>query len=72
MNWVAVLGGQVEINIIQRMPEQMYRRKGTIVCPGKVTADVSSALWEITVKESASNSVSGTSWAFLPHLPQNI
>lgn len=61
MNWVPMLGGQVEINIIQRMPEQMYRRKGGIVCLGKVTADVSSALWEVTVKESASNSVSVTS-----------
>lgn len=51
------------------MPEQIYRKKGGIVCPGKVTANVSLTLCEINVKESTTNLVSDTNGSFLPPPP---
>lgn len=74
MNWVVMLEwvtkwkyGYWEL----LMSEQISRRKRGIICPGKVTADVSSTPWVICVKESTLNSVSSTSGSFLPHLPPN-
>lgn len=34
------------------MPEQIYRKKGGIVCPGKVTANVSLTFCEINEKDN--------------------
>lgn len=37
---------EIRILRIRKMPEQIYREKGGIMCPGKVTANVSfDALW---------------------------
>lgn len=76
MNWVAMLEWVTKWKYYGYwefiMLEQISRRKRGIMCPGKVTADVSSTPWIICVKESAVNSVSYTSGSFLPHLPPNI
>ena len=54
------------------MPEQVNRKKGGIVCPGKITANVHLTLCEINVKESTTNLLSETSGFFLPHCPPNV
>lgn len=54
---------------INKMPEQIYRKKGGIVCPGKVTANVSLTFCEINEK-TTTNLVSDTSGSFVPTSPQ--
>lgn len=64
MNWVAMLewgglsGNRWWILRSHRMPEQIYKGKGASCVPGRPQQIAFSAPWEMSVTESAANSVS--------------